>query len=200
MQKELDQLRREALKKLNAGCIFDEFYTGSPRLDEQNEAIKTARRFQAQKGVFLTLLGSTGTGKTIAGIVALTDAMANRANAMQTRTYGHYTMNGRLIKTTDLSEALGTTGIANKRELFNTELLMIDDLRTGGEGMVSPALITLMDELIDHRYCHKKLTIITSNTTAESFRKTYGDRITSRLQHLGVLAVLRGSDLRIQPE
>jgi DNA replication protein DnaC len=104
-----------------------------------------------------------------------------------------------MVKHGQLSNMLGVDGKKKRDALFNIDHLLIDDLRYGGEGMVTPAFVTAIDELIDHRLDHQLKTIITSNANKDEFIKTYGERVWSRLKSSGLVYSSNSEDLRLSP-
>ncbi len=83
----------------------------------------------------------------------------------------------------------------NARLVFESELLIIDDLGTGiNNSFISSALFHCINERLNS----KKSTIISTNLSIAELRDTYSDRVTSRLtsgyQHIYLL----GDDIRIK--
>ena len=74
-------------------------------------------------------------------------------------------------------------------------MLIIDDL---GAECLTQYSVSAITSLIDLRIVNGRKTIISTNLTLESLRKTYGERLNSRL--LGEFRVLKfvGKDIRMQ--
>jgi len=191
------ELEKEALAKLDLGVVFDGAFPSNPHLAD-TAAMRELAEFEKVGKPLFTLLGTTGTGKSYACAVGLVRLMVKRAKAMQERTYGSYNMAGRVLKHWDVSAMLGADGVRDRRELIKAPLVMLDDLQVHGVGKVTQPFIDWIYELVDYRHCHQLPMFITSNSTIEAFKETYGDRVTSRLNQSGYLAVVKGDDLRMK--
>lgn len=189
--------RRRAFEKLNPGIIYNGMWTAGTALDESNPIIASLRRSQATQATFYTFLGETGTGKTCACLVGAIDQIVKNFEEHFLKTKGlERKYDGMFIKPDDISNALGVSGVPEKHKMYNTAVLIIDELLSEKEGLVTKSFITFVDQLIDYRYRHKKHTFITSNLNVEQFKETYGKRIASRLSESGSLGVFNGEDLR----
>lgn len=81
------------------------------------------------------------------------------------------------------------------KKVCEAEILIIDDL---GREMHSERLLRQFFEIIDFRYAHRKLTIMTSNSTPEDLQGIFDGAILSRLQNFTFLEIT-GSDRRKTP-
>lgn len=87
----------------------------------------------------------------------------------------------------------------SENELINRfgkeiRFLVLDDL--GAEAPTDFAIQTLYD-LVDLRYSHELLLIITTNLTLDQIADFYGDRLASRLVSMGNIVELIGKDYRL---
>ena len=78
-------------------------------------------------------------------------------------------------------------------DLFNCELLVIDDL---GSERVTALVTSELFSLLNERDARKKSTIITSNLSLEGLQQIYSDRIFSRITSNFRLLKLSGPDIR----
>jgi DNA replication protein DnaC len=196
---EREDRQKKALIALRVGSLYQHARTSSG-LVKDTEYIRAVNDFQASGKTFCLLLGTTGSGKTFAAVTAMAEVMYPRSfNAGYRATSTHEEWNGMMVKHGQLSGMLGVDGKKQRDALFNIDHLLIDDLRYGGEGMVTPAFVTAIDELIDHRLDHQLKTIITSNANKDEFIKTYGERVWSRLKSSGLVYSSNSEDLRLSP-
>ena len=79
-------------------------------------------------------------------------------------------------------------------DLFNTDLLIIDDLGTEHVTNTSiPQLFTIINE----RMNRNRSTLITTNLSLDDIKSTYSERVSSRLASTYHLCKLTGRDIRI---
>ena len=85
--------------------------------------------------------------------------------------------------------------ISERTKYENCKLLIIDDL---GAECITQYSVSAMTSLIDLRIVNGRKTIISTNLTPAAIRKTYGERMFSRL--FGEFRVLQfsGKDIRMQ--
>lgn len=79
--------------------------------------------------------------------------------------------------------------------LKRARTLVIDDLGTEFLGK-SGAFFAKLDPLINERYSHERLTLITTNLNAKDFKERMPDRVVSRLRDGGVWAQFAGESMR----
>lgn len=133
----------------------------------------------------LLLLGGAGAGKTYGAIAYV---VSKRSNSQM------------LIRGRQLSELLGfSQDKAEKlKKIQSIRYLVIDELKVSGEGTVTPALISLVEDIVSDRHFYGKETLITSNATLSQFESTYGDRVMSRLREDGLIFETTDPDFRRQ--
>ncbi len=193
-----------AVHRLGIGERFNNCFFGASReiLTEcQIKAKEWAFNFKEgnKEKPFLLMVGTCGAGKTWAGVSALLHLAVtfrgwggDKPNDWYSEAFGRFHTHYQLAESVfrdDYAEE-------NRRNMLNTRVLMLDDLRAEGTGRVSESLLAWMDELINHRYNHNLPTILTSNTTSEQFRATYGEKIVDRIQHAGVVLKVNSESLR----
>ena len=148
---------------------------------------KYAAQFPAKDYCGLLLFGGTGLGKT-----HLSAAIANEVAAR-----GVYTVYEAAQQIFDTCDAVrfNKQERAEKEKYEKCALLIIDDL--GAECQTNYSVATIAN-LLDLRMVNGLQTVISTNLTLPALRKTYGDRVFSRL--LGEFRVLQfvGSDVRMK--
>lgn len=148
---------------------------------------KYAAQFPAKDYRGLLLFGGTGLGKTHLS-AAIAGAVAAR---------GYYTVYEAAQQIFDTFDGVRFNKLdrAEKDKYEKCALLIIDDL--GAECQTSYSVATIAN-LIDLRMVNGLQTVISTNLTLPALRKTYGDRVFSRL--LGEFRVLQfvGSDVRMK--
>lgn len=162
------------------------------RRHERNEkAVTYARQVVAgtkKQGMFLT--GSTGTGKTHLAIAALQEWMQN----------GH---TGAFYTVPELMLQLRRLIDENKAEaeyidrLTAVEMLVLDDL---GAEKDSDWVLERLFMIINNRYIHGRITVITSNLMLEELEQRGGlqwRRICSRIAGMSRSFRLLGEDVRL---
>jgi len=89
----------------------------------------------------------------------------------------------------------GFNGDGTERELYDADLLIIDDL---GTEVTTQYTVAWLYELINTRMNEEKSTIINTNLTKDELRSRYADRITSRLFGEYKPLLFSGNDIRQQ--
>lgn len=191
-------IEKAALKHLSVGEMFDNAYPSYPHhLD--THAMEIARGFQNSRKCMFAFFGQTGTGKTYAGVNMMVKAMAECAREQASASVvASYALRGAYVRSSDLSDALRASSVAEKNAIKKVKHLMVDDLRIKPAGMVTDAFITLVEDIIDYRYRHKLFTVITSNCSPRAFSEVYGDPVFSRLMQSAELGLVTGDDLRMK--
>ena len=85
--------------------------------------------------------------------------------------------------------------LSERKKYENASLLIIDDLGTENTTAFSTAAI---GSLIDLRIVAAKQTVISTNLSFDALKKTYGERIFSRLMGEYRVLALSGCDIRMQ--
>lgn len=141
----------------------------------------------------LMLYGTPGTGKT---------CLMQSIQRTLVKLYENETSNSKpkiiYVKASALGEMLKDEKERYK-EYRNATVLFIDDLGFGGEEeMVNDygSKRYPIEEIIEHRYDKRLMTICTSNMTKPEFEKHYGIKIFSRFCEMFAFVPMNGIDLR----
>lgn len=172
-------------RKLNAGFDYVACSVDTPGLVDTS-VLDCGRRYLASTTAsHLMLLGNVGTGKTYTAVSCAARLMGEQGK-------------GLFIKARDLSDYLGFSDEAKayRRRLVSTPVLVIDDLKLLGEGTVTEALTTWLDDLFDERHRWRRPTIITSNATLGQIKATYKKRFADRFAESGMVFDSQEKSLR----
>ena len=160
-----------------------------PHLDnpDETEAVQAVRAFMASDRTLLVISGGVGTGKTIAGCVALEVAFQSDGKGPT----------GTFLKAIDLVRA-GSFNTDFWSQVAKVPVLVVDDL--GTEPLDDKGwIIANIHALLDSRYDHCLKTIFTTNLPADKFKARYGcdgGRLIDRLREVGTFISLAGSSMR----
>lgn len=174
---------------------FDNFslnFYKEPAERKQMEAILTgctkyADSFPDDKSAGLYFYGGTGLGKT-----HITAAIAN---TVAKKGYSVLYESAQQIADTLEAVRFNRADISERKKYETCSLLIIDDL---GAEFITQYSVSAITSIIDLRIVNGKKTIISSNLDHNGIKKTYGERLYSRL--LGEFRVLKfvGKDIRMQ--
>jgi hypothetical protein len=135
----------------------------------------------------VVLLGGVGTGKTVAAVTRVRDAIFAPANWSPLAEYDtNPSFRAALpvwISACELARVdhFSATAVGRFRD---APLLVIDDLFSeylDAKGFFQ----SLLDEIVDARYAGRLATIITTNLNAAAFRERYSERIADRIREGG---------------
>lgn len=141
----------------------------------------------------LMLYGTPGTGKTCllqAIHRTLTYLYGNSEYGQQVKIY--------YVKASALGEMLKDARDLYKNHLGAT-VLLVDDIGFSGEAeMVNDygSRRYPIEEIIEHRYDRRLMTICTSNLSKQDFEKHYGPKVYSRFCEMFAFVPMSGKDLR----
>ncbi|MBR5442423.1 MAG: ATP-binding protein [Clostridia bacterium] len=128
--------------------------------------------------------GGTGLGKTHLALAVL--------NRLTQRGYSvYYSSAGSLLKQME-KERFGRSADTIEEELFNNDLIIIDDLGAEFSTAFSQAAV---NELINNAILAGKAMIIISNLSVDELEERYGQRVVSRLNSFEVIT-FEGEDIR----
>ena len=189
-----DNYQKSTLANGLIGKTFDAFsldyYTdGSERQQMEivlNVCKKYAQNFPKFDSAGMLFLGGTGLGKT--------HLSASIANVLSSSGFSVVYESAQQIFDTLDAVRFNRMDITERKKYENCSLLIIDDL---GAEYITPYSISAITGLIDLRIVSGKKTIISSNLSLANIKKTYGERLFSRM--LGEYHVLQfvGKDIRM---
>lgn len=169
------------------------FDTFKPSSASRKQALETAKKFVAEyqpNGKGLLFMGKCGTGKTHLAVAILKELIQA----------GHIGLFYNIISLLDnIRASYNLEDESEQWTLINrvcdVDILVLDDL--GAEktsGWVNDRLYAI----INHRYEHKKTTIVTSNRDIPELKEQVGNRIYSRLVEMCREIPFEGKDYRIE--
>lgn len=140
-------------------------------------ALDAVLTFLKSSKTFLLLMGTPGTGKTL----ATAPALAGRP--------------GEFVRAVELARLSSFDREDRKRleAAQRARVLVLDDL---GAEMLHDGWKPTLDELVDIRWGERRRTIITTNLDTEAFRARYGSRIADRLRDDGFVVKCGDKSLR----
>lgn len=148
---------------------------------EDTPALRVAKQWSGQSDFpCLLLVGSPGTGKTVAAAWAMSRHVATKGESLPSGG-GRATPRAMFVRASTFARMSAYD--AKDREWFEdccrTSFLVLDDLGAEFLGEVAKALL---DELIDARTGSLRRTVITSNLGMQQFEDRYEGRIWDRLR------------------
>lgn len=146
-----------------------------------------AEGFDGKSDKNLLLFGGTGLGKT-----HLTTSMA--AVIIERGFDVVYDTAQRIFREFE-AEQFRRSEEAYTKKYLDCELLIIDDL---GTEMVNQFTVSTLYGIINTRMINGRATVINTNLTSDDMRKSYGDRIVSRLFGEYTVLLFSGRDVRMQ--
>ena len=187
-QSNINKLAEEA----NFDILSEDYYEGED-LDRFRGAVRTSKDFIKNfESLYPNLLfyGTVGTGKSFLSICIAKEILekghsvlyfsaASLFSLIQTNTY-------------DFKKSEELRSLYD--DLYNTELLIIDDL---GTEHVSNTSIPQLFTCINERLNRNKSTIITTNFSLDDIKSMYSERVSSRIASSYHLCKLTGKDIRI---
>ena len=144
----------------------------------------------------LYLYGPTGTGKTVYACSYLLDI--NKYARANNLSFGPYVFTTFLDLLTKIKGAFNGNGseIEIVNEYCSAGVLVLDDI---GVEKVSEWTLQTLQTIINHRYNHMKITIITSNLDLNALSKSLNDdRIPSRICGMCSIKKFTGKDFRVK--
>ena len=182
---------RMLTKSANFKLLTDKYYSGED-LDRFKGALRACEDFinnfiSDYQNLFI--YGTVGTGKTFLSICVANELLKKGCSVIYFSASGLFDMLSQYVFDAKLKSEL--RGIYD--DLYNCELLVIDDLGTEG---INQFTLSQLFPLLNERDNRKKSTIITTNLSLEHLQNNYSERIFSRITSNFRLLKLTGKDIR----
>jgi len=174
-------LRRTRIPPRYTQCTLDSFELWDPTNPRLGQVQKYAREFVAAYPAVargLLFMGRVGCGKTHLAVGVLRELVQSKG------------VNGLFVNFLELVLALQMSfdgGGRSKESILSpvtdTELVVLDDL---GAGKLTPWVMDLLYHVVNSRYMHRRMTLVTTNYTdwaaPESGEESLADRVSVRVR------------------
>ena len=191
-------LNRENFENFDLTIFREERLPGEEQSPRENmiELLEITKdfceNFKAGAGKNILFYGPVGTGKTYL-LNCIAKRLLDRGNpVLYLRAY-QLTESLQKYKFADVKTKMDIA--EDYRRIFDSEILLIDDLGTEFQNNVSVAQIF---ELLNYRIQHRKTTLISTNLEPVELAQQYSKRIFSRIYGLYSIFYLSGEDLRFR--
>ncbi|PKM62823.1 MAG: hypothetical protein CVU97_03255 [Firmicutes bacterium HGW-Firmicutes-21] len=150
-----------------------------------NQCKRYAQRF-TPSGDSILMIGGTGLGKTHLSSAVAQEVLSN----------GYFVLYDSAQSIFDGYEAVrfGKDNRENIKKYENCDLLIIDDL---GAECMTQYTVAVFSSLLNWRIANSKPTIISTNFTPQQIKKSYGERVYSRLMGEFLIMRFTGQDIRL---
>jgi DNA replication protein DnaC len=151
----------------------------------------------AKAAVLTVLSGGTGTGKTTAAAWWIYSWVNEPGNWGDVSEWGSAPKpRGSVVFVTAAKLARWARYNDDKMDaILRASRLVIDDL--GAEFLdAKGAYASLLDEVINERYAHRRPTVLTTNANLDDFKARYGERIADRIREAGRFIALGKDSMR----
>jgi len=183
------------------------FYTTAIKDDEDLQNTFISMDKCAIKNESQILIGNAGIGKTTQAILACRDYCKSRYE--EADGYWHYSFEPDFISEFEFSQLISDREFGNDEqksksyyrleEIKNTPFLIFDDIKIKkASDYHKQKLENAYLEFFGSRYANRKskITIITTNNTAEEFESFYSEAVCSRIFGLCKKIITNGHDMR----
>lgn len=159
---------------------------------KRTKAAEAVDKAMNEGKTFCLLKGGTGVGKTVAAVAAMAAVLlADERDDLPC-----------LFVRAVEGARLGLYDAEDKAlvgQMIKATVLVVDDL--GAEFMSEGSIWrTILDEVIDTRYGDRATTILTTNLDSAAFKARYGERISDRIRHAGIVEECGTGSLRERGE
>lgn len=188
---ELRRAQRRVIDGLNLPIKDVDIFAGG-----QLRATPSIKAVRESAATILVLAGPVGVGKTVAGSWWLWDFVHKPDNWRGRDDWWDFLPKKKPVFTTaaELARASRYEDEAMDK-LLTSPRLVIDDL--GSEYSDAKGFFrSLLDEVVNVRYCMRRPLLITTNISAEMFAERYGERTVDRLREFGEFVGIAGPSMR----
>lgn len=193
---------RSILKNENFDTFSYDYYskteinpaTGLTALETMQNAVKDCRKFIDEfDNAFSNLFfyGDTGVGKTFLSNCVAKELLDTGHSVIYFTAFQLFD----IFKRNTFYKATDEDMIAAHRNIFECDLLIIDDL---GTEMPNAFTVSQLFLCLNERMLRKKSTIISTNLTLHQIAEIYSERTFSRISSSYMILKLFGDDIRIQ--
>lgn len=209
-QRQEERRRGFRVRLTKAGVPERHLLSVFDREPERSEAVDIIDAWLDSGETFCVLLGGVGVGKSAAAAWAVIEEAKQPEGYAECRDLtDEYTSQGpraeprrarggepgKFIAAADLTRVTGFDSTKEWGALASAHLLVLDDVGAeyvDGKGWSTSAL----HKLVCERYDACLRTVITSNLTADAFKKQYGERVADRIRESGRVVSLGGKSRR----
>ncbi len=141
---------------------------------------------------FMTVIGVSGTGKTVLAAAIATELMQKGAAAVTVTAFDF------VRRALDYHKQFAVENYIDRfTPMLDCDVLAIDDL--GKETMLKNVTLEYLYAVVNERWLHKKYTVFTSNLTPTQLQDRYGSAITSRMldKNLALCFAVSGKNERV---
>lgn len=193
---------RNILKDENFSTFSYDYYsktqtnpaTGLTSFETMQNAVKDCRKFIREFDVSysnLFLYGDTGVGKTFLSNCIAKELLDTGHSVIYFTAFQLFD----IFKKNSFHQAADEDMIAAHQNIFDCDLLIIDDL---GTEMPNAFTVSQLFLCLNERILRRKSTIISTNLTLHQVAEIYSERTFSRISSSYVMLKLFGDDIRIQ--
>ncbi|WP_026669565.1 ATP-binding protein [Butyrivibrio sp. AE3006] len=184
---------RKMTESANFSVLSEEYYHGED-LERFRGAVRTSKDFiknfeSSYPNLFF--YGTVGTGKSFLSVCVAKEILDKGHSVLYFSAVSLFALLQTYSFDFKKSEELSTL----YDDLYNTDLLIIDDL--GTEHITNNSIPQLFS-CINERLLRNRSTIITTNLSLDDIKAMYSDRVFSRIASSYRVCKLTGDDIRIQ--
>ncbi|WP_026496844.1 ATP-binding protein [Butyrivibrio sp. WCD3002] len=183
---------RKMTESANFGVLSEEYYQGED-LERFRGAVRTSKDFIKNFETSypnLFFYGTVGTGKSFLSVCVAKEILDKGHSVLYFSAVSLFA----LLQTYSFDFKKNDELYTLYDDLYNTDLLIIDDL--GTEHITNNSIPQLFS-CINERLMRNRSTIITTNLSLEDVKSMYSERVSSRIASSYRLCKLTGSDIRI---
>ena len=187
LAREAEEAQREAEETERVAgvvekCVGPRVAAALAKPNPKTRAWEGLAAFMGCDRTFLLLTGAPGTGKSVAASRLLQVAIAARRSAVFIRAAEAACFS--------LFDAADKARVAQMRR---ASCLVVDDL---GLELLGDGWRQALDDVVDARYSARLETALTTNLDPAGFKARYGDRISDRIRHDGMVVQCGSQSLR----
>ncbi len=183
---------RKLTESANFEIMSEQYYSGED-LDRFRGAVKTSKEFIKNfesSYPNLCFYGTVGTGKSFLSVCIAKEILDVGHSVLYFSAVSLFSL--LQANTFDFKKAEELSAMYD--DLYNTDLLIIDDL---GTERITNTSVPQLFSCINERLLRNKSTIITTNLSLEDVKAMYSERVSSRIASSYHLCKLTGNDIRI---